>query len=295
MISPPFILTAFMHRVIFHFGLFGLAGPLLVVSAVLGALLSLRVRRSGTPRGGVDLAGSHCGIYRRGSGASLYSALDISSANLFRDSGLAVIRNVQRNHADPGFQLRRGPDCDPLASKGVPYRSAFDHPGGDFCAGDCFCHSHAAVRARLSLSAAAFSGCTILKENIALDSFSSFRGRVLTAVPIKPDGDAWANNSMSPSIGREPWATTKCRSGLWYYRIPTLFEYNQFTSPAFHALIKRALQRPPVIHERNITILTYPNLHVLKLLGVRYVLMPQPDVRSASCARPKIVPASSGG
>ena len=48
--------------------------------------------------------------------------------------------------------------------------------------------------------------------------------------------------------------------GLWYYRMPTLFEYNQFLSPIFHALIKRALQRPPIAHQRNITILTYPNV-----------------------------------
>jgi hypothetical protein len=65
--------------------------------------------------------------------------------------------------------------------------------------------------------------------------------------------------------------------GLWYFRVPTLFEYNQFLSPVFHALIKRTMQRPPIAHQRNITILTYPNRRILKLLGVRYVLMPQPD------------------
>jgi hypothetical protein len=53
-----------------------------------------------------------------------------------------------------------------------------------------------------------------------------------------------------------------------------LFEYNQLLSPAFHALIKR---RPPIAHQRNITVLTYPNARVLKPLGVRYALMPQPD------------------
>lgn len=66
--------------------------------------------------------------------------------------------------------------------------------------------------------------------------------------------------------------------GLWYYRVPTLFEYNQFQSPVFHALIRRALQRPPVSHQRNITVITYPNARVLKLLGVRYVLTPEPAI-----------------
>jgi hypothetical protein len=118
----------------------------------------------------------------------------------------------------------------------------------------------------------------ILKANIALDPFSRFSGRILTAMPVKADGeDAWDQQSNA----ERDWARTSGNDemsvGLWYHRVPTLFEYNQFLSPAFHALIKRALQRPPIAHQRNITILTYPNVPVLKLLGVRYVLMPQPD------------------
>jgi hypothetical protein len=64
--------------------------------------------------------------------------------------------------------------------------------------------------------------------------------------------------------------------GLWYYRIPTLFEYSEFTSPAFHALTKRALQRPRVAHQRNITILTYPDTRILQLLGVRFLIAADP-------------------
>jgi hypothetical protein len=119
----------------------------------------------------------------------------------------------------------------------------------------------------------------ILRDKIALDSFSRFNGRVLTVMPVKAadDIDAWSQQFH----GGYEWAQTagndEMSVGLWYFRVPTLFEYNQFLSPAFHALIKRALQRPPIAHPRNIAILTYPNARVLKLLGVRYVLMPQPD------------------
>jgi hypothetical protein len=119
----------------------------------------------------------------------------------------------------------------------------------------------------------------ILKANIAMNSTSTFEGRILTAAPIKPDGgDAWAQQLGMTT----EWALTagndEMSVGLWYYHIPTLFEYNQFLSPAFHALIKRALQRPPVTHQRNITVFDYPDARVLQLLGVRYVLMPRPDV-----------------
>jgi hypothetical protein len=119
----------------------------------------------------------------------------------------------------------------------------------------------------------------ILKTNIALDPDASFKGRVLTVMPIKIDGgDAWLQQFFASADWARISGNDEMTLGLWYYRIPTLFEYNQFTSPAFHAVVKRALQRPPIAHQRNITVLTYPNAPVLKLLGVRYVLMPQPDV-----------------
>ena len=118
----------------------------------------------------------------------------------------------------------------------------------------------------------------ILKADIATDFASAFKGRLLTAVPVRPDGgDAWAQQSRVGTVWALSEGNDEMSVGLWYYRIPTLFEYNQFISPAFHALIKRALQRPPLVHQRNITVLTYPDARILKLLGVRYVLMPRPD------------------
>jgi hypothetical protein len=118
----------------------------------------------------------------------------------------------------------------------------------------------------------------ILRDNIALDSFSKFKGRISTVIPVKADGiDAWSQQFSAASEWAQVAGNDEMSVGLWYFRVPTLFEYNQFLSPAFHALINRALQRPPIAHQRNITILTYPNARVLKLLGVRYVLMPQPD------------------
>ena len=118
----------------------------------------------------------------------------------------------------------------------------------------------------------------ILRDKIALDSFSKFNGRIMTVMPVEANGiDAWNQQFVAAREWAQTAGNDEMSVGLWYFRVPTLFEYNQFLSPAFHALIKRALQRPPIAHLRNITILTYPNARVLKLLGVRYVLMPQPD------------------
>ena len=260
--------------VLFHYGSFGLAGPLLVLSSVLGAFLSLR---SADPRlrvaawillalvatflvAGVALSSvPHWifppPIYFEGAAWPLYAMFSAITLNL----GLNFIAGriaALKPRTVPQFILLASVFV--LAAVFVVRRppTALGYP----------------FPPRLSPVAA------FLRENIALDSSSSFRGRLLTAVPLKPDGgDAWPQQIRAAM----DWAWTagndEMSVGLWYYRIPTLFEYNQFTSPAFHALIKRTLQRPPIVHERNITILTYPDVHVLKLLGVRYVLTPQPD------------------
>jgi hypothetical protein len=263
--------------VLFHYGAFGLAGPLLVVSSAFGALLSLR---SADPRlraaawillalvatfliAGVALSlVPHWifppPIYFEGAAWPLYAMFSAITLNLGLNFVAGRIAALRLRNAYPVVPLVLLAAFFVLAAVFVARRppTALAYP----------------FPPRLSPVAA------FLRENIALDSSSSFRGRLLTAVPLKPDGgEAWTQQIHTAM----DWAWTEGNDemsvGLWYHRIPTLFEYNQFMSPAFHALIKRALQRPPIVHERNITILTYPDVHVLKLLGVRYVLMPQPD------------------
>jgi hypothetical protein len=122
------------------------------------------------------------------------------------------------------------------------------------------------------------SAVSFLSDHIGLESKSEFNGRILTAMPVKQDGgDAWSQQMSAAGNWALDSGNDEMSLGLWYYRIPTLFEYNQFLSPEFHAVIKRALQQPPVAHQRNITVLDHPNARILQLLGVRYVLMQQPD------------------
>jgi hypothetical protein len=117
----------------------------------------------------------------------------------------------------------------------------------------------------------------ILKSSIALAPGSSFNGRVATIIPVNANAtdDPW---TQQLNAALKVWRTIgndQMSIGLWYYQIPTLFEYNQFLSPAFHVLIKRTLQRPALLHVRNVTIFSHANDRVLKLLGVRYLIMPQ--------------------
>jgi hypothetical protein len=119
----------------------------------------------------------------------------------------------------------------------------------------------------------------ILQADIGLQAGATFRGRVATVIPVKASGvDAVAQQNSIASNWAQTAGNDEMSIGLWYYQIPTLFEYNEFMSPLFHALLKRALQRPPITYQRNMTVFTYANARILKLLGVRYVLMPRPDV-----------------
>jgi hypothetical protein len=118
----------------------------------------------------------------------------------------------------------------------------------------------------------------MLKANIALFPGSRFNGRVATIIPVEANGvDAWVQQYTAAYRLWETIGNDHMTLGLWYSRIPTLFEYNQFSSPVFHALVKRTLQQPALPHQRNITILSHANARVLKLLGVRYAIMPRED------------------
>ena len=116
----------------------------------------------------------------------------------------------------------------------------------------------------------------ILKANISLSANSPFNGRVATIIPVEANGvDAWVQQFNAAYKLWKTIGNDQMTLGLWYSRIPTLFEYNQFSSPVFHALVKRTLQQPALPHERNISILSHANARVLKLLGVRYAILPQ--------------------
>ena len=269
---------AIYASILFHGKQIGWAGPLLVASSAIGAILSLR---------SVDLelrasAWMLLALIATFFGAGIALALMphwILPPPIYLEIAVWPLYGVFAAialHRIAGFIVERFARLKLAMNYRV--RAEFIIPAAVLVLA-------AVVVMRKSPAAAGFAFpprispvVAILRDNIALDSFSKFNGRILTVMPVKADGmDAWSQQFSAAS----EWALTagndEMSVGLWYFRVPTLFEYNQFLSPVFHALIKRALQRPPIAHQRNVTILTYPNARILKLLGVRYVLMPQPD------------------
>ncbi len=113
-----------------------------------------------------------------------------------------------------------------------------------------------------------------LASHTAIRNGAPFEGRVATVVPLKSEVDPWVQQRngmlrLAMATGNDHFST-----GLWWYRIPTLLEYNQFSSPAMHALRKAVLEPSSRPHYRNVSVYTQPNPRIFELLGVRYLIVP---------------------
>jgi hypothetical protein len=113
-----------------------------------------------------------------------------------------------------------------------------------------------------------------LASHTAIRNGAPFEGRVATVVPLKSEADPWVQQRngmlrLAIATGNDHFST-----GLWWYRIPTLLEYNQFSSPAMHALQKAVLEPSFRPHYRNVAVYTQPNPRIFELLGVRYLIVP---------------------
>jgi hypothetical protein len=134
-----------------------------------------------------------------------------------------------------------------------------------------------------------------LRTEIGLTPFAPFRGRVATIMPITPLPVDQLNGLSDPVVQQQYRAIQISNEtgndhfgpGLWYFQIPTLFEYNLLISPAFHALAKRTLYSLQIPHLRNNLLVTIPNERILKLLGVRFVILVDPNSSSTE-ALPEI-------
>ena len=59
---------------------------------------------------------------------------------------------------------------------------------------------------------------------------------------------------------------------LWQQNIPTLFSYNQYMPPEYYYICSRFLAKEADKQQRSIIIMTQPNIKILQMLGVKYIL-----------------------
>ena len=112
-----------------------------------------------------------------------------------------------------------------------------------------------------------------LRSEIGLSPGAPFKGRVITltgqSLPPKATWDQMFELDMGliRSVGNDHRTI-----GLWYYAIPTLIEFSHTLSAIFYALVQSQLINDGDIQVRNLLNMRRENIHVLQLLGVRYVI-----------------------
>lgn len=113
----------------------------------------------------------------------------------------------------------------------------------------------------------------LLEQRLGLTPGGPFRGRVVTMELInKPGTVGWMD------IVNQDWPRYAATgneyhwNGLWYFGVPTLFEYSASMSPAYFRAITRMLALPIDTQIRNIVVLRRANAQALGILGVRFVI-----------------------
>jgi len=113
-----------------------------------------------------------------------------------------------------------------------------------------------------------------LRDKAALSNGAVFRGSVATFVGYQQNhqSNVWAEVLTTDIQCIQKTHNDFRAIGLWYYEIPTLFEYNQFMTPTYYLLMTRTMNRPNDRQIRSVLVLTKPNLGMLQSLGVRFLL-----------------------
>jgi hypothetical protein len=115
----------------------------------------------------------------------------------------------------------------------------------------------------------------ILERELRLEPGTRFRGYAanFAGTSLREERISWLDQHFidqhvfKPTLGNEHRFV-----GLGHFFIPILNDYTQYTTPAYHAFGTRLLARPEDGQLRNIVLVTIPKAHLLRALGVRYVL-----------------------
>lgn len=133
-----------------------------------------------------------------------------------------------------------------------------------------------------------------LKSEISLVPREHFRGRVATFTGLEDTAisKSWIDLHVLDSNLIEALGNDHRMVGLWFYNIPTLFEYSPLLSPAFHAFGKKYLALPQDGQIRNVITMRNIQTKYLQALGVRFVITDSP--RNELISRVKMSVPNSG-
>jgi hypothetical protein len=118
---------------------------------------------------------------------------------------------------------------------------------------------------------------SLLVKELALSPDSAFRGRVATFIlQSRKEPAGWTDliAANAPRVDRT--GNDYYWSGLWPFRVPTLFEYNQLMSPAYFRTVVDLWGVPGDRQIRNIVVLRRIEPNTLALFGMRFVISDAP-------------------
>ena len=117
-----------------------------------------------------------------------------------------------------------------------------------------------------------------LKNEISLVPGDYFRGRVATFTGLQDitSRKTWFDLhnldwKLIQTLGNDHRMV-----GLWFYNIPTLFEYSPLISPAFHAFGKKYFALSQDSQVRNVITMRNIQIKYLQAIGIRFVITDSP-------------------
>jgi hypothetical protein len=112
-----------------------------------------------------------------------------------------------------------------------------------------------------------------LRTSIGLDRGEPFRGRVATMTGQGLRAGAGWEEAFTLDLEIIRLIGNDHRTiGLWYYNVPTLIEFSHTVSPLFYFVVANLLALPDDPQFRTLLHMRRPNISMLRLLGVRYVI-----------------------
>ena len=117
-----------------------------------------------------------------------------------------------------------------------------------------------------------------LHEKIGLAPGGKFNGRVATMTGYGSSTDTSWSQAFRYDLGLIPSVGNEHRNiGMWYFNIPTLFEFSHLIRPLLFTVVSEFLARKMDGQELNILNLRRADPGILRLLGVRYLLTDTPS------------------
>jgi hypothetical protein len=111
-----------------------------------------------------------------------------------------------------------------------------------------------------------------LERTIAIGPDIAFRGLVATFTGASTGPLDWlALHARDGSVWRATGNDLRL-VGLWWYGIPTLFQYSPLMSPQYYLLLTEFLATPADRQARNVLVLSKPDERMLRLWGVRFAI-----------------------